>query len=85
MSIREESNGTWTSQFWYRDYNGDQRHKTKRGFKTKAMQRVATAIVTLSIIFTVFIGTCTLFSPNRYDSIKACNPELYEQAHSLFD
>lgn len=57
----------------------------ERGFKTKAMQRVATAIVTLSIIFTVFIGTCTLFSPNRYDSIKACNPELYEQAHSLFD
>ena len=34
MSIREESNGTWTSQFWYRDYNGDKRHKTKRGFKT---------------------------------------------------
>ena len=33
MSVRMEPNGTWTAQVWYRDYNGDSRHKTKRGFK----------------------------------------------------
>ena len=30
-----EPNGTWTAQVWYRDYNGDSRHKTKRGFKSE--------------------------------------------------
>lgn len=36
MSTRLESNGTWTAQVWYRDYHGDQRHKTKRGFASEA-------------------------------------------------
>ncbi|MDU6011995.1 MAG: site-specific integrase [Slackia sp.] len=35
MAVRLESNGTWTAQVWYRDYNNDSRHKTKRGFKTE--------------------------------------------------
>ena len=35
MSVRMEPNGTWTAQVWYRDYNGDSRHKTKRGFKSE--------------------------------------------------
>lgn len=35
MSARLESNGTWTAQVWYRDYHGDQRHKTKRGFASE--------------------------------------------------
>lgn len=57
----------------------------ERGFRTRAMKRIASVLVTLSVIFTIVIGTCTLFSPNRYDSIESCNPELYEQAHDLFD
>lgn len=36
MSVRQEDNGTWTAQFWYRDYNGERRHKKRRGFKTQA-------------------------------------------------
>ncbi|RRF98789.1 MAG: site-specific integrase [Coriobacteriaceae bacterium] len=35
MSAGLESNGTWTAQVWYRDYHGDQRHKTKRGFASE--------------------------------------------------
>ena len=35
MSVRMEPNGTWMAQVWYRDYNGDSRHKTKRGFKSE--------------------------------------------------
>lgn len=35
MSVRHEANGTWTAQVWYRDYNKDLRHKTKRGFETE--------------------------------------------------
>ncbi len=34
MSARREDNGTWTSQFWFRDYDGKRRHRTKRGFAT---------------------------------------------------
>ena len=39
MSVRMEPNGTWTAQVWYRDYNGDSRHKTKRGFKLEEEAR----------------------------------------------
>ncbi|WP_452082082.1 Arm DNA-binding domain-containing protein [Berryella wangjianweii] len=35
MSVRQEENGTWTSQFWLRDYNGERRHKVRRGFETE--------------------------------------------------
>lgn len=35
MSVRQEDNGTWTAQFWYRDYKGERRHKKRRGFKTQ--------------------------------------------------
>lgn len=35
MSVRQEDNGTWTSQFWFRDYDGERRHRTKRGFATE--------------------------------------------------
>ncbi|EHF02612.1 hypothetical protein HMPREF1008_00257 [Olsenella sp. oral taxon 809 str. F0356] len=35
MSVRQEENGTWTAQVWYHDYNGERRHKTKRGFETE--------------------------------------------------
>lgn len=35
MSVRQEENGTWTSQFWFRDYNGKRRHKVRRGFETE--------------------------------------------------
>ena len=35
MSVRQEENGTWTSQFWFRDYDGKRRHRTKRGFATE--------------------------------------------------
>lgn len=39
MSVRMEPNGTWTAQVWYRDYNDDSRHKTKRGFKSEEAAR----------------------------------------------
>lgn len=39
MSVRMEPNGTWTAQVWYRDYNGDLRHKTKCGFKSEEVAR----------------------------------------------
>ena len=39
MSVRMEPNGTWTAQVRYRDYNGDSRHKTKRGFKLEEEAR----------------------------------------------
>lgn len=35
MSARQEENGTWTSQFWFRDYNGERRHKVRRWFETE--------------------------------------------------
>ena len=35
MSVKIESNGTWTAQAWYHDYHGKRRHKTKRGFSSK--------------------------------------------------
>ena len=35
MSVRQENNGTWTSQFWFRDYDGNRRHRTKHGFPTE--------------------------------------------------
>ena len=35
MSVRPEDNGTWTVQSWFRDYHGDRRHKTRRGFETR--------------------------------------------------
>lgn len=40
MSVRCEDNGTWTAQVWYRDYRGDRRHKTKRGFATEEEARM---------------------------------------------
>ncbi|MEE1273239.1 MAG: Arm DNA-binding domain-containing protein, partial [Olegusella sp.] len=37
MSVsRDERRGTWTVQCWYRDWRGDRRKKTKRGFATKS-------------------------------------------------
>ena len=39
MLVRMESNGTWTVQVWYRDYNADLRHKTKRGFRREEEAR----------------------------------------------
>lgn len=39
MSVRMEPNGTWTAQVWYRDYNGNSRHKAKRGFKREEEAR----------------------------------------------
>ncbi len=35
MSVRREENGTWRAQFWFRDYNGERRHKVRRGFETE--------------------------------------------------
>ena len=35
MSVRQEDNGTWTAQYWYRDYRGQRRNKKCRGFATK--------------------------------------------------
>lgn len=35
MSVRQEDNGTWTAQFWYRDYRGERKHKKCRGFATQ--------------------------------------------------
>ncbi len=35
MSVRQEENGTWTAQAWFRDYHGDRRHKTRRGFASR--------------------------------------------------
>lgn len=35
MAVTREKNGTWTVQCWYRDWTGERRKKTKRGFKTK--------------------------------------------------
>ena len=34
-AIREE-NGSWTSQFWYKDIYGIRKHKCKRGFEKKS-------------------------------------------------
>ena len=34
-AIREE-NGSWTSQFWYKDIYGKRKHKCKRGFEKKS-------------------------------------------------
>lgn len=36
MNVTKEENGTWTARVYYRDYDGDQRRKTKRGFETEA-------------------------------------------------
>lgn len=35
MSVRQEDNGTWTAQFWYKDFRGERKHKKRRGFKTQ--------------------------------------------------
>ena len=35
MSARQEKNGTWTSQFRYKDLHGNPRHKCKRGFPSE--------------------------------------------------
>lgn len=35
MTAVREENGTWTSQFWYKDIYGKRKHKCKRGFGTK--------------------------------------------------
>ena len=40
MSVsRDEKHGTWTVQCWYRDWTGERRKKTRRGFATKALAR----------------------------------------------
>jgi hypothetical protein len=36
VNVTKEENGTWTARVYYRDYDGDQRRKTKRGFETEA-------------------------------------------------
>lgn len=36
MTAAREENGTWTSQFWYKDIYGKRKHKCKRGFGAKA-------------------------------------------------
>lgn len=36
MAISQEENGTWTAKVYYRDYDGEARRKTKRGFATEA-------------------------------------------------
>lgn len=37
MSVSKETNGTYTAQVWYRDWEGDsRREKTKRGFRIKS-------------------------------------------------
>lgn len=33
MTVKKEANGTYTASFHYRDYLGNSKHKTKRGFK----------------------------------------------------
>lgn len=35
MTAVREENGTWTSQFWYKDIYGKRKRKCKRGFGTK--------------------------------------------------
>lgn len=35
MSVKQEQNGTWTTQFWYQDLYGKRKHKCKRGFGTE--------------------------------------------------
>ena len=35
MPAYREDNGTWTSKFKYRDWRGEKRQKTKRGFERK--------------------------------------------------
>ncbi len=35
MSVVREENGTWTVRAYYRDFDGERKRKTKRGFKTK--------------------------------------------------
>lgn len=39
MSVRQEENGTWTAQVWYKDFRGGKRHTSKRGFKSEAEAR----------------------------------------------
>ncbi|MEG0322945.1 MAG: Arm DNA-binding domain-containing protein, partial [Raoultibacter sp.] len=36
MTAVREENGSWTSQFWYKDIYGKRKHKCKRGFETKS-------------------------------------------------
>lgn len=36
VNVTREENGTWTARVYYRDYGGDQRRKTKRGFESEA-------------------------------------------------
>lgn len=36
MTAVREENGSWTSQFWYKDIYGKRKHKCKRGFEKKA-------------------------------------------------
>lgn len=35
MPAYKEDNGTWTSKFKYKDWRGEKRQKTKRGFERK--------------------------------------------------
>lgn len=35
MSVSKETNGIYTVQVWYRDWQDNRRKKTKRGFRTK--------------------------------------------------
>lgn len=32
MTVKKEDNGTWSVRCWYRDWRGDRKQKTKRGF-----------------------------------------------------
>lgn len=33
MTVRKEDNGTWSVRCWYRNWKGERKQKTKRGFK----------------------------------------------------
>ena len=55
-----------------------------KGFGSKPKRTIAYTFVALAILVTVVLGVLTLLSPERYDSVFACNPDLYYSISALF-
>lgn len=79
MSATKAVNGTWTSRFYYTNYNGERKQAFKRGFKTKKealeYERDYLAKVEFNVTMT-FGKMCELYLEDIVHRIKATSFNL---------
>lgn len=55
-----------------------------QGIESRPLRALAIVALAIAVLFTIVVGTFSLFSPDRYDAVITNNPALYSTLQSFF-